>query len=116
MSLRAQGVMLTHANLLAVVAGQRAAIDQIGGAYGQRFTPEDTMISYLPLAHIFDRHAPPPPPPRAQDHFLFPLAYLPVPQHLGRHRTLMHASQRMCRRACSRDAVLPGAREGLQHC
>ena len=49
--------MLTHANLLAVVAGQRAAIDQIGGAYGQRFTPEDTMISYLPLAHIFDRCA-----------------------------------------------------------
>ena len=47
--------MLTHANLLAVVAGQLGAINQIGSIYGQEFTPEDTMISYLPLAHIFDR-------------------------------------------------------------
>jgi long-subunit acyl-CoA synthetase (AMP-forming) len=47
--------MLTHANLLAVVAGQLAAINQIGSVYGQEFTPEDIMISYLPLAHIFDR-------------------------------------------------------------
>ncbi|EIE18699.1 long chain acyl-CoA synthetase 4 [Coccomyxa subellipsoidea C-169] len=50
-----KGVMLTHANLLSVVAGQLGAINQVGGRYGQRFTQEDVMISYLPLAHIFDR-------------------------------------------------------------
>jgi long-subunit acyl-CoA synthetase (AMP-forming) len=50
-----QGVMLTHANLLAVVAGQLGAINQVGGRYGQKFTQDDVMISYLPLAHIFDR-------------------------------------------------------------
>ena len=52
-----QGVMLTHANLLSVVAGQLGAINQVGGRYGQTFTQEDVMISYLPLAHIFDRCA-----------------------------------------------------------
>lgn len=52
-----QGVMLTHANLLSVVAGQLGAINQVGGRYGQTFTQEDVMISYLPLAHIFDRSA-----------------------------------------------------------
>ncbi|BDA49779.1 Long chain acyl-CoA synthetase 4 [Coccomyxa sp. Obi] len=50
-----KGVMLTHANLLSVVAGQLGAINQVGGRYGQTFTQEDVMISYLPLAHIFDR-------------------------------------------------------------
>ncbi len=49
--------MLTHANLLSVVAGQLGAINQVGGRYGQTFTQEDVMISYLPLAHIFDRSA-----------------------------------------------------------
>lgn len=49
--------MLTHANLLSVVAGQLGAINQVGGRYGQTFTQEDVMISYLPLAHIFDRCA-----------------------------------------------------------
>lgn len=52
-----QGVMLTHANLLSVVAGQLGAINQVGGRYGQTFTEDDVMISYLPLAHIFDRSA-----------------------------------------------------------
>ena len=57
MSRHVQGVMLTHANLLSVVAGQLGAINQVGGRYGQTFTQEDVMISYLPLAHIFDRCA-----------------------------------------------------------
>lgn len=57
MSRYVQGVMLTHANLLSVVAGQLGAINQVGGRYGQTFTQEDVMISYLPLAHIFDRCA-----------------------------------------------------------
>ncbi len=50
-----QGVMLSHGNLLATVAGCLASMDQIGGMYDQRFTPQDVMLSYLPLAHIFDR-------------------------------------------------------------
>ena len=52
--------MLTHGNLLAVVAGQLLGMDKMGEIIerpgdSQRFTPDDVMISYLPLAHIFDR-------------------------------------------------------------
>ena len=55
-----QGVMLSHGNLLAVVAGQLLGMDKMGEMIErpgdlQRFTPDDVMISYLPLAHIFDR-------------------------------------------------------------
>ena len=50
-----QGVMLTHWNILSVVAGQMAAINQVAGRYGEQFNQDDVMISYLPLAHIFDR-------------------------------------------------------------
>ena len=50
--------MLSHANVLTVVAGQLGAINQIAGAYGETFSTDDVMISYLPLAHIFDRCAP----------------------------------------------------------
>ena len=50
-----QGVMLTHANILSVVAGQLSAINQVAGRYGEKFNQDDVMISYLPLAHIFDR-------------------------------------------------------------
>jgi hypothetical protein len=57
-----QGVMLTHGNLMAVVAGQLVGMDKMGEQIErpecpQRFTPNDVMISYLPLAHIFDRCA-----------------------------------------------------------
>ena len=57
-----QGVMLTHGNLLAVVAGQLLGMDKLGdvimqAGVPQRFTTNDVMISYLPLAHIFDRRA-----------------------------------------------------------
>lgn len=40
--------MLTHANLLANLAGCTAILN---------FTPEDVHISYLPLAHSFERLA-----------------------------------------------------------
>ena len=50
--------MLSHRNVLTVVAGQLAAINQIAVAYGETFSADDVMISYLPLAHIFDRCAP----------------------------------------------------------
>ena len=54
--------MLTHGNLLAVVAGQLLGMDKLGDVImqegvPQRFTTNDVMISYLPLAHIFDRRA-----------------------------------------------------------
>jgi hypothetical protein len=49
--------MLTHANILSVVAGQLGAINQVAGRYGEKFNQDDVMISYLPLAHIFDRCA-----------------------------------------------------------
>lgn len=55
-----QGVMLTHGNLMAVVAGQLMGMDKISEQTErpespQRFTQDDVMMSYLPLAHIFDR-------------------------------------------------------------
>ena len=50
-----QGVMLTHYNILSVVAGQLAAINQVATRYGEKFNKDDVMLSYLPLAHIFDR-------------------------------------------------------------
>lgn len=50
-----QGVMLTHSNILSVVAGQLAAINQVATRYGEKFNKDDVMLSYLPLAHIFDR-------------------------------------------------------------
>lgn len=42
-----KGAMLTHANFAAAVAGSSAA--------GVRLTPEDVHLSYLPLAHVFER-------------------------------------------------------------
>lgn len=51
--------MLSHCNVLTVVAGQLAATNQIAAGYGETFSADDVMISYLPLAHIFDRCAPP---------------------------------------------------------
>ena len=50
-----KGVLITHGAVLTTVAGQRAGMDQMGGPMGERFTPDDVMLSYLPLAHIFDR-------------------------------------------------------------
>jgi long-chain acyl-CoA synthetase len=50
-----KGVLISHGAVLTTVAGQRAGMDQMGGPMGERFTPDDVMLSYLPLAHIFDR-------------------------------------------------------------
>eukprot|EP00884_Botryococcus_braunii_P018307 jgi/Botrbrau1/515/Bobra.110_2s0144.1 len=50
-----KGVMLSHGNLLSTVAGCMAGLDQIGAMFEQRFSPDDVLLSYLPLAHIFDR-------------------------------------------------------------
>jgi len=50
-----KGVLISHRAVLTTVAGQRAGMDQMGGPMGERFTPDDVMLSYLPLAHIFDR-------------------------------------------------------------
>ncbi|XVF63164.1 hypothetical protein PTKIN_Ptkin09bG0066500 [Pterospermum kingtungense] len=41
-----KGVMLTHGNLIASVAG---------ASTGTKFYPSDVYISYLPLAHIYER-------------------------------------------------------------
>uniref|UniRef100_A0A1J3FDR2 Long-chain-fatty-acid--CoA ligase n=1 Tax=Noccaea caerulescens TaxID=107243 RepID=A0A1J3FDR2_NOCCA len=41
-----KGVMLSHGNLIANVAGSAADVD---------FIPDDVYISYLPLAHIYER-------------------------------------------------------------
>lgn len=42
-----KGVMLTHFNIISMLAGASAA--------GLSVTPNDVHISYLPLAHIFER-------------------------------------------------------------
>ena len=53
-SFLAQGVMISHAAVVAEVASIQAFFQQIGDF---SITPEDAMLSYLPLAHIFDRCA-----------------------------------------------------------
>ncbi len=58
-------MLLPHRAVLAVVCATKAFLDQVapnvGG--GTSINKEDCMLSYLPLAHIFDRHGPRPPPP-----------------------------------------------------
>lgn len=48
-----KGVMLTHAAVVSTTAGLLAYLEQTGMKMG----PGDAMLSYLPLAHIFDRTA-----------------------------------------------------------
>ena len=43
--------MLTHASVVATVASQRVFLDSLGETLDEK----DVFISYLPLAHIFDR-------------------------------------------------------------
>eukprot|EP00208_Stichococcus_sp_RCC1054_P000779 CAMPEP_0206135542 /NCGR_PEP_ID=MMETSP1473-20131121/813_1 /ASSEMBLY_ACC=CAM_ASM_001109 /TAXON_ID=1461547 /ORGANISM="Stichococcus sp, Strain RCC1054" /LENGTH=674 /DNA_ID=CAMNT_0053527461 /DNA_START=39 /DNA_END=2063 /DNA_ORIENTATION=- len=54
-----KGVLLPHRAVLAVVGATKVFLDQVapnvGG--GQSINQEDCMLSYLPLAHIFDRAA-----------------------------------------------------------
>jgi long-chain acyl-CoA synthetase len=53
MPAHAQGVMLSHAAVIAEVAGLQAFLKQIPA--GITIDEHDAMLSYLPLAHIFDR-------------------------------------------------------------
>jgi long-chain acyl-CoA synthetase len=48
-----KGVLLTHSALCYTIAGLDAFLDQVG----EKLHEEDVMLSYLPLAHIFDRTA-----------------------------------------------------------
>ena len=50
-----QGVMLSHRAVISEVAGLHAFLKQIGE--GTTVTEKDVVLSYLPLAHIFDRYA-----------------------------------------------------------
>ncbi len=47
--------MLSHAAVISEVAGLHAFLKQIGE--GTSISEEDVVLSYLPLAHIFDRCA-----------------------------------------------------------
>lgn len=53
-----QGVMISHSAVVAEVAGLHAFLKQI--SYGNSITERDVVLSYLPLAHIFDRCLIPP--------------------------------------------------------
>jgi long-subunit acyl-CoA synthetase (AMP-forming) len=46
-----QGVMLTHANLLAAIIALRTFVS----SYEVEMDDKDVFLSFLPLAHIFDR-------------------------------------------------------------
>lgn len=50
-----QGVMISHSAVISEVAGLHAFLKQI--SYGSTITQDDVVLSYLPLAHIFDRCA-----------------------------------------------------------
>jgi len=53
-----QGVLLTHRAVVSTVAAQIDYVSLIGSSMGGGFSTDDVMLSYLPLAHIFDRCAP----------------------------------------------------------
>eukprot|EP01026_Neomeris_dumetosa_P050635 TRINITY_DN44443_c0_g1_i10.p1 TRINITY_DN44443_c0_g1~~TRINITY_DN44443_c0_g1_i10.p1 ORF type:complete len:663 (-),score=91.10 TRINITY_DN44443_c0_g1_i10:340-2328(-) len=46
-----KGVMLTHSNLLAIITASKTYSEYMNVYFGS----EDVFLSYLPLAHIFDR-------------------------------------------------------------
>jgi long-subunit acyl-CoA synthetase (AMP-forming) len=48
---RPKGVMVSHRNMIAACAGARAMLAQSR----VQVTPEDSMLSYLTLAHVFGR-------------------------------------------------------------
>ena len=52
-----QGVLLTHRAVIATVAAQIDYTALVGPSMGGGFSTDDVMLSYLPLAHIFDRCA-----------------------------------------------------------
>lgn len=71
-----QGVELTHANLLATIVSMKAFV----AAHDVRLTEEDVYLSFLPLAHIFDRRVPPSPSccPLLAAHSWLPTAVRPA--------------------------------------
>jgi long-subunit acyl-CoA synthetase (AMP-forming) len=48
-----QGVLLTHDAVVSTVAAVQAYLGQV--TYGEKIDENHCMLSYLPLAHIFDR-------------------------------------------------------------
>ena len=48
-----QGVMLSHSAVISEVSSLHAFLKQIGD--GNTVSEEDVVLSYLPLAHVFDR-------------------------------------------------------------
>jgi non-ribosomal peptide synthetase component F len=48
-----KGVMITHAALVATIAG----CNQYLASFNESLGPEDSYLSFLPLAHVFDRCA-----------------------------------------------------------
>jgi len=47
----AQGVLLTHTNLVDTIASMKAFVASVEAAFDE----DDVFLSFLPLAHIFDR-------------------------------------------------------------
>ena len=52
-----QGVLITHRAVVSTVAAQIEYLSMVGPSMGGGLSPDDVMLSYLPLAHIFDRRA-----------------------------------------------------------
>ena len=50
-----QGVLITHRAVVSTVAAQIDYLTLVGPNMGGPFGANDVMLSYLPLAHIFDR-------------------------------------------------------------
>eukprot|EP00879_Flechtneria_rotunda_P004637 GHRR01004896.1.p1 GENE.GHRR01004896.1~~GHRR01004896.1.p1 ORF type:complete len:595 (+),score=137.38 GHRR01004896.1:491-2275(+) len=48
-----KGVMITHASLVAAIAGCNQYLE----SFNENLGPEDSYLSFLPLAHVFDRLA-----------------------------------------------------------
>ncbi|KAL4549211.1 hypothetical protein Ndes2526B_g04245 [Nannochloris sp. 'desiccata'] len=48
---RPKGVMLSHGNIVAAITGQRVLMQQVH----DKLTPDDSMLSFLPMAHVFGR-------------------------------------------------------------
>jgi long-subunit acyl-CoA synthetase (AMP-forming) len=46
-----KGVMITHSALVATIAG----CNQYLASFNETLGPEDSYLSFLPLAHVFDR-------------------------------------------------------------
>jgi long-subunit acyl-CoA synthetase (AMP-forming) len=48
-----KGVMISHANLVSAIAGCNQYLESFNESLGE----EDSYLSFLPLAHVFDRCA-----------------------------------------------------------